>query len=149
MMSHEPRTVFSLFFNGLLSWTTKKTAKLCISGPFLHSLYTSKPWHQLFISIFNYIKKFICYQFTNFVIIIIIIMRAPISGDQLFLPSRHDCMPSCIFIFFEASLTNKMHDNLDPFYYHGLTVIPAWIGKYMPSKEWNEINYPFPNFNCV
>ena len=31
-----------------------------------------------------------------------------------------------------------------PFYQHGLTLIPAEIGKHMPSKVWNEIAYPFP-----
>ena len=34
-----------------------------------------------------------------------------------------------------------------PFYQHGLTLIPAWIGNYMPSKVWGEITYPFLNFN--
>ena len=34
-----------------------------------------------------------------------------------------------------------------PFYKHGLTLIPAWISNYMPSKMWDEITYPFPNFN--
>ena len=35
----------------------------------------------------------------------------------------------------------------DPFYKHGLTLIPAWISNHMPSKVWEEIIYPFPNFN--
>ena len=30
----------------------------------------------------------------------------------------------------------------------GLTLIQAWISNHMPSKMWNEISYPFPNFNC-
>ena len=34
-----------------------------------------------------------------------------------------------------------------PFYYHGLTLIPAWISNYMPCKVWDEITYPFLNFN--
>ena len=25
--------------------------------------------------------------------------------------------------------------------------IPAWISNHMPSKVWDEINYPFQNFN--
>ena len=33
------------------------------------------------------------------------------------------------------------------FYYHGLTLIPAWISNHMPSKVWGEITYPFLNFN--
>ena len=34
-----------------------------------------------------------------------------------------------------------------PFYLHGLTLIPAWISNYMPGKVWDEITYPFLNFN--
>ena len=34
-----------------------------------------------------------------------------------------------------------------PFYQHGLTLIPAWISNYMPSEVWDEIIYPFLNFN--
>ena len=31
----------------------------------------------------------------------------------------------------------------------GVHPIPKWISNYMPSKEWAEITYPFPNFNEV
>ena len=34
-----------------------------------------------------------------------------------------------------------------PFYKHGLTLIPAWISNHMPGKVWDEITYPFLNFN--
>ena len=34
-----------------------------------------------------------------------------------------------------------------PFYYHGLTLIPAWISNYMPGKVWDEFIYSFPIFN--
>ena len=34
-----------------------------------------------------------------------------------------------------------------PFYWHGLTSIPAWISNPMPSKVWYEINHSFLNFN--
>ena len=34
-----------------------------------------------------------------------------------------------------------------PFYQHGLTSIPEWISNHMPNKVWDEITYPFPNFN--
>ena len=33
---------------------------------------------------------------------------------------------------------------LGPFYWHILTLIPAWIRTHMPSKVWNEITYPSP-----
>ena len=32
-------------------------------------------------------------------------------------------------------------------YQHRLTLIPAWISKYMPSKVWDEITYPLANFS--
>ena len=31
--------------------------------------------------------------------------------------------------------------NWDPFYLHGLNLVPAWISNYMPSKVWDEIIY--------
>ena len=34
-----------------------------------------------------------------------------------------------------------------PFCYHGLTLIPAWMTNYTHYKVWDEITYPFPNFN--
>ena len=34
-----------------------------------------------------------------------------------------------------------------PFYSHGWTLIPAWISNYVPRKVWDEITYPFLNFN--
>ena len=38
----------------------------------------------------------------------------------------------------------------DPFYSHRLTLIPTWISNHMPNKVWDEITYPFPNFNgCI
>ena len=34
-----------------------------------------------------------------------------------------------------------------PFYSHGLTLIPEWTSNYTHYKTWDEITYPFPNFN--
>ena len=36
---------------------------------------------------------------------------------------------------------------IGPFYLHGLTLIPAWISDYIHYKVWDEITYPFLNFN--
>ena len=36
-----------------------------------------------------------------------------------------------------------------PFYQYGLTVIPAWITNHIPKKMWDEITYPFPNFEVA
>ena len=33
------------------------------------------------------------------------------------------------------------------FYQRVLTLIPAWISIHMSCKVWQEITYPFPNFN--
>ena len=35
----------------------------------------------------------------------------------------------------------------DPIYQHGSTLITAWISNHTPCKVWDEITYPFPNFN--
>ena len=35
----------------------------------------------------------------------------------------------------------------DPFYQHGLILIPAWICNLVFSKVWGEITFAFPNFN--
>ena len=34
-----------------------------------------------------------------------------------------------------------------PFTNMGLTLIPTWICNHMHHKVWDEITYPFPNFN--
>ena len=34
-----------------------------------------------------------------------------------------------------------------PFYWHGLTLIPACISNYIHYKVWDEITYPFLTFN--
>ena len=36
-----------------------------------------------------------------------------------------------------------------PFYYHGLTLIPAWIIDYIHYKGWDGFTYPFLIFNGV
>ena len=38
-------------------------------------------------------------------------------------------------------------DSSGPFYSHTLTFIAAWISNHMSIKVWDEITYPFPNFN--
>ena len=38
-------------------------------------------------------------------------------------------------------------DDLDPFDWHGLTLIPAWISNHMPGQVWDETTYTFLNFN--
>ena len=39
--------------------------------------------------------------------------------------------------------------NSSHFHLHGLTLIPVCIINHMPNKVWDEITYPFLNFNGV
>ena len=43
--------------------------------------------------------------------------------------------------------TGFKQNTMGLFYKHGLTLIPAWISYYMAGEVWDEITYPFPNFN--
>ena len=47
----------------------------------------------------------------------------------------------------ETTRIDHRSDSRAPFYYHGLTLIPAWINNYIHYKVWDEITYPFLNFN--
>ena len=42
---------------------------------------------------------------------------------------------------------NNVHILLGPLFWHGLTLIPAWICNYIYYEVWDEITYPFLNFN--
>ena len=46
-----------------------------------------------------------------------------------------------------TKLSKSRKDFRDPFYWHGLTLIPAWISIYIYYKMWDEIYHPFLNFN--
>ena len=46
-----------------------------------------------------------------------------------------------------ANWGNGVHDIDLALPEHGLTLIPAWISNHMPGKVWDEITYPFLNFN--
>ena len=53
------------------------------------------------------------------------------------------------FIDTRINLERNM-PNIDiwaPFYKHGLTLISAWISNHVHYKLWDEITYPFLNFN--
>ena len=53
----------------------------------------------------------------------------------------------CHFEFYNQHNSVSCKDIWGPFYQHGLIIIPARISYHMPSKLWDEITYPFPNFN--
>ena len=50
-------------------------------------------------------------------------------------------------IYNKAADVNWCQTTSSPFYLHGLTLIPAWISNYIHYKMWDEITYPFLNFN--
>ena len=43
---------------------------------------------------------------------------------------------------------NEPFASMGPFYWHGLTLIPAWISNCIHYKVWDEINYPFSFNGC-
>ena len=47
--------------------------------------------------------------------------------------------------------TSVFHENnlWGPFYKHGLTLIQPWISNYTHYNVWDEITYPFLNFNSA
>ena len=45
------------------------------------------------------------------------------------------------------TLMAHVHTINDPFYWHGLTLIPAWISNHIQCKMGDDITYPFSNFN--
>ena len=47
----------------------------------------------------------------------------------------------------ECRFANYKPDTSNSIYKHGLTLITAWISNHMPSNMWDEITYPFLNFN--
>ena len=51
------------------------------------------------------------------------------------------------FNYLSDPVNAMTNDDMGPFYYHGLTVILAWICHRMSSKVWDEIACLFPNFN--
>ena len=44
------------------------------------------------------------------------------------------------------TLMAHVHTINDPFYWHGLTLIPAWISNHIQCKMGDDITYPFSNF---
>ena len=58
------------------------------------------------------------------------------------------CLPPITNGFLSQRVDNtKPFDTICPFYYHGLTLIPAWISNYTDYNVRDEITYPFLNFN--
>ena len=46
-----------------------------------------------------------------------------------------------------SMIPSRKPDNYGPFYWHGLTSIPARVSNYMARKVWDENTHPFLNFN--
>ena len=49
--------------------------------------------------------------------------------------------------YFKVWCVKLMRIERGPFHKYRLSLIPAWLSNHMPSKVWNEITYPFSNFN--
>ena len=58
-------------------------------------------------------------------------------------------LPTLVFTVPADVLTLVPIKTSGPFYEHGLTLIPAWISNYIHYNVWDEITYPFLNFNGV
>ena len=63
------------------------------------------------------------------------IHRGPVNSPHKWPVTRK------MFPFDDVIMTRR------PFYYHGIILILTWIGYHMPSKVWDEITYPFQNYN--
>ena len=50
---------------------------------------------------------------------------------------------------FNEEVSNDSPNTWGPFHYHGLTLIAAWISKYIHYEVWGEITCPFPNVAAV
>ena len=60
--------------------------------------------------------------------------------------SRQCWQMAKMHLYFSCFLQLTQHIS-GPFYWHGLTSIPAWISDCMQKKVWDEITYLLPNFN--
>ena len=73
-----------------------------------------------------------------------------ISTDFLNLLTSPQCL--CWFTMckgLKSDILCKQSRVTRPFYWYCLTVIPRRVTNYMPSKVWDEMTYPFPNFNTI
>ena len=72
------------------------------------------------------------------------------TGGKHYLPQRW----TSIYASFDLGECNEIWrfawwSPIGPFYWHGLTIIPAWISNYIYYEVWDEITYPLWNFNGV
>ena len=74
--------------------------------------------------------------------------NSPVTGE---FPAQRASNAEKVSIWWRPHYLEKcLHmviPNRGPFYLHGLTLIPAWISNYIHYKVWDEIAYPFLNFN--
>ena len=114
----------------------------------IHTLFLD--CHPVFVSEMHVFRQFVlgesCLSF-HYTLGGLNIVDCPLHGFQATLhllsigflgltvlsKNRKSCFKECL--------------NRAPFYWHGLTLIPAWICNYILSKVWDEITYPFLNFN--
>ena len=67
-----------------------------------------------------------------------------------------DCLSACMYItrWYRCGAVCKISKQLcnwngcyERTRFHGLTLIPAWISNCIHYKVWDQMTYPFPNFN--
>ena len=64
-------------------------------------------------------------------------------------PYLNDCINRYTFMNTVPRLNPMIFlSNQGPLLLIWFTLFPAWISNHMPSKVWDEITYPFLNFNC-
>ena len=72
-----------------------------------------------------------------------------LGGDELIVNESYQSWKSRDIGTGRHAGTTGLKTSRGPFYSHGLTLIPAWISNYIHYKVWNEITYPFLNFNSA
>ena len=127
-------------------------------------MFGSSKWRNLLSTKSNwladrltFIPLVTLYKLSNWLRHIFNVIHYPHEDTMETLRHRHICSlvsnvfskkySLCYLMQYEVKLTYRTPDAIDPFYWHGLTLIPAWINNYTHYKVWDEITYPFPNFN--
>ena len=68
-------------------------------------------------------------------------------GTEKYVIGKRDFSRFWFMMRFERIISYSVTAPSGPFYYHDLTLILVWINNYIHCKGWDEITYPFPNFN--
>ena len=108
-------------------WTYKMPVSYILSIVWVSRGIFSQLWNNTILVFSAY--PFPCNDWDNIYTGLIIIIKSEVWNITHCLGSGHETMVCavCLFVF--------------------LWINPAWISNHMPSRAWDEISYPFPNFN--